>query len=67
MDPMTILLAIRTAANAASEAKQLYDEYKGTFSAKDEAELKAAVEKLRGENDALYASVQEKLARAAGG
>jgi hypothetical protein len=65
MDLATVLLLIRTATNAASEAKAAYDQIKGSLNLSDETELRTALDKLRAENADLYESVQDKLSAAA--
>ncbi len=66
MDFAAIVLAARTAINAATELRDLYNEHKANFSSEQEAELQAYLTRLRGLNDDLYASVDAKLAAASG-
>lgn len=65
MDIATVLVLARTAVNAVSELNSLLAEVRGKLSSEDEAELRPYLDKLRASNDELYATVQEKLARAA--
>lgn len=56
-----VLNGIAIAAQAVGHAKQLYDSVKGTLSSDDEVKLREAMEKLRVENEQLYAQTIDRL------
>lgn len=61
MDPMTIIAGVQLAIKAAAEARELVAQWQGHMSETDEAKLKEELDKLREENDALYATTITRL------
>lgn len=66
MGVLEVLAAVKAAATALNEARNLYEKVRGTLSESDEDELKKALTELQRENDVMYVDVMNKLGRAAG-
>ncbi|MES2905071.1 MAG: hypothetical protein V4696_12875 [Pseudomonadota bacterium] len=61
MNLESILQILRTAADATTAFRQLFDQAVETFSESDQATLKAAYAEARIASDAVHARLQDKL------
>jgi ABC-type transporter Mla subunit MlaD len=66
MDALKIIAILQQLAALGATVADLVADARENFASEDEAKLKAALDELEGRNNASYARVRDKLAKASG-